>query len=141
MKYKDIPSVESTLKLIQISFADPSKNIAMYRIYVKLKEHQGFLENEKNKLLKIYGTESEKEPGVFKLQGENLVSYRNEWGKILESDINDIFDPPGFELEDFNSENCSYPQEKQFWPNAADISMFISFCDNMKQESVNRTNE
>lgn len=133
MKFKELPSVDTTLKLIQISFSEPEKNIEMYKLYVKLRDYQSFLENEKNKLLKKYGKEEKNEQGKYKIEGENVALYRNDLSAILESDMPDDIESPGFDLDDFTSEKCSYPTDKMFWPNAADISAFLSFCDKLKK--------
>lgn len=134
LKYKDILSVDTTLKLIQVSFATPEKNLAMYEFYSAIKCYQEFLEIEKNKLLRRYGTEIPNEHRRFSLSGDNLIQYRNHWNTTLNIDLPMEIKNPRFTIDDFKSENCSYPNEKEYWPSAADIAALIEFCEKLEKE-------
>lgn len=135
MKYGAIPKLETMIRLINISFCSPDKNLAMYRIYSSLKEHQRYIENEKSKLLKRYGAEVPGQNGLYRVTGNNVAEYQAELDTILNFELNDDIQYPGITAEDFSSENCSYPAEKELWPSVADIATFIEFCEGLKKES------
>ena len=132
MKYKNLPKYETLLRLVQVSFSKPAKNIMMFRLYNALKNSISLVDLEKNKLLKKYGIDEG--DGKYRLVGENYVAYANEWNELIESDIEDEIPAVSFSIEDFDEENCSYPNEKEMWPSGLDISTFLEFCETLKKE-------
>lgn len=135
MKFRDIPSMDSMYRLIQVSFSTPAKNLAMYQLYESLKKHQGYVENERVKLIHKYGEESKTEPGKFTVTNqEGIRKFGLEFGSVLEAEIPEKIEPPEISEDDFFDENCSYPYDKAMWPNAKDISTFFNFCKLLKNE-------
>lgn len=134
VKYKDLPGMDCLMKLMQISFSDPGKNLAMYRLYTELREHIVFCSNEKDKLLRRYGEEMPPDSGTFRLRGENIAAYRTALGRALDIEVAAEIHDPGFTAEDFSAENCAYPPDKGSWPSAFEIATLLEFCGNLKKE-------
>lgn len=133
MKYKDIPSVEVTSKLIQVSFSSPSKNLSMFRLFEQLKSHQSYIENERNKLIRKYG-EQTKDGNYAVSKKEALDKFFLEFNATLDAEIPDNIECPNIKEEDFSDDNCFYPIDKTMWPNAKDIATFLNFCKLLEKE-------
>ena len=133
MKYKDLPKFDTLMKLVQVCFSTPAKNIMMYRLYDSLKTHIMFIESEKNKLLKKYGIDEG--GGKFRLEGDNYVAYSKAWNELIELDIDGEIPKVDFTEKDFDEENCSYPPEKEMWPSGLDIATFLELCGKLKGKS------
>ncbi len=134
MKYKDLPKFDSLIRLIQVSFSTPKKNLDMYRLYVALKEHVLYVDNEKNKLMRFYGTDSGN--GTITITGENVKKYTDDWNAILDMDIEAEIPKISITEADFDDNNCTYPQDKTMWPSGADIVTIIEFCNKLNDEKT-----
>lgn len=132
MKYRDLVSIDTMIRLTQVSFSTPAKNLAMYRLYAALQPHQGYLENERVKLIHKHGEDLGKGWAVTK--PEALRRFHVEFDNILETEIPDKIKCPDITEDDFLDENCSYPIDKSMWPSAKDISAFLNFCKALEIE-------
>lgn len=132
MKYRDLPTAEVTAKLIQVSFSTPSKNLQMYRLYTDLQKHQGYIENERVKLVRKYGEETKSGFAIKKQQ--DIEKFSADFAKILDAEIEDDIKCPDITEDDFLDENCCYPMDKTLWPNAKDIAAFMNMCNILKEE-------
>lgn len=132
MKYKDLPKYDTIIKLVQVCFSTPQKNIMMYKLYNYMKENIIFIESEKNKLLKKYGIDEGN--GKYTLKGENYVEYVKAWNDLLECEIEGELPKVDFNEDDFNDDKCSYPPEKDMWPSGLDIATLLNLCNVMEKE-------
>lgn len=139
MKYRSIPSLETTQKLIQVSFSTPAKNLAMYRLAEQIRTHQSYIENERNKLIRKYG-EPTKDGNYAVSKKEALDKFFLEFNATLDTDIPDKIENPNITEDDFSDDNCSYPIDKSMWPNAKDIASFLKFCSELEKETNNEKN-
>lgn len=132
MKYSDLPKAEVTRKLIATCFDEPTTNLYIYKLYISLKDHQQFIENERMKLLEKYGIS--KGDGFFVVPKERVKEYQQKLSEVLNIEITDTI--PFFNLseDNFITERCNYAKEQEMWLSAEDIAAILGFIDKLKHE-------
>lgn len=132
MKYSDLPKAEVTRKLIATCFDEPTINLYIYKLYISLKDHQQFIENERMKLLEKYGIS--KGEGRYIVPKENVKEYLEKFAEVLDMEVSDSI--PFFNLseDNFMTEHCNYAKEQELWLSAEDIAAILGFIDKLKYE-------
>ncbi len=123
--FGDLPQRDACIKLMQVSFSTPQKNLAVYKFCQKVFELRSFYEAERTKLLKKYGDPTENE-GEFLIPKCNVDSYNRELRKLLETEVEEEL-VLGLTEDDFSDDNCHYPADKNLWLNAGEIMTFLRF--------------
>lgn len=140
MKYRELPSAETLLKLTQVSFNSPSKNLSVYRLAEQLRPHQSYIENERVKLIHKYGEEIKSEGKFVVKNKDSLEKFSIEFNATLDAEVPDKIECPSIKEEDFEDDNCLYPIDKSMWPNAKDIASFFNFCNELNKENRHEKN-
>lgn len=131
--YGDLPSEEACIKLTMVSFSNPKKNLDVYKFANDLKVYQRAFANEKNKLLKQYGTPQTDKLGVYWL-GDNAPIYHAKIGDLETSQIDNFnISIPNITEADFEERNCAYPADKTMWLSGKDIGEILEFVKKLKE--------
>lgn len=131
LKYSDLPTRETCVKLSMISFSSPQKNFDVFKFAYALKPLQEYFGRERDKLLKKYGEETE--PGKFRITGKDkLDAFNNDLNALQDVEINDSIPYPKITENDFTDNLCAYPSNKELWLNAFDIDMILSFIKKLE---------
>lgn len=123
IKYRDLPSAITFIKLTNISFDRPSKNLSVYRFVNSMMEHVRFLENERDKLLQNCCNPIHDTPGAYTITD----IYKEKMQEILEMEIVPVtpIQIPDLTEDDFSDSKCQYPTDKQMWMNGQEISAVL----------------
>ena len=124
MKYKELPSEKLIQKLIATSFESPSANRKVYDWCESVLSHIRFLENERIKLVKKYG--SDNGDGNISVPKNQYRQFFSEFNKILEMDIESEIEDCPVKKEWIDDEKCSYPKEKELWISAKEIELLTN---------------
>lgn len=140
MKFRDLPKRDTCIKLSVTSFSSPRKNLEVFKFINSIKPFQDYIAQETSKILQKYGHPSD--DGMYTVTGkENVDAYYASLNEVLEIDISeldvDIFSP-NLNIEDFEEENCQYPNDKSLWLNASDIDSVINFSKKINEELKNK---
>lgn len=129
LKMKDLPSLDVCAKLSTISFDSPKKNFEIYRLISALKAPQSFFASEHGKILNRLGKPTG--DGSYSV-ADSFDEYKSEMDRLMELEITDDIPVPSISEDDFNSDKCVYPQDKNFWMNANDINSILVFIQKLK---------
>lgn len=122
MKYKQLPSKTTISKLLATAFESPAANRDVYNWCQEALKHIEFLESERVKLIQKYGKDDGK--GNFSVLPENRIKFFNEFGKVLEMDIDVEIRECPVKQSWFNDDKCSYPKNKELWVTPQEIGQF-----------------
>lgn len=133
--YGDLPTREACIKLTTVSFSSPKKNLDVYKFTNDLKVYQEAFNNEKDKLLKQYGTPKADKPSIYWL-GDNAPIYYAKIGDLEASQIDNFnISIPNITETDFEERNCAYPADKTMWLTGKDIGEILEFLGKVKEDS------
>lgn len=133
MRIGDLPNSETCAKLMMVSFRSPKKNLDVYKMVNEIEQYNGYVANERAKLLSRYGEETE--PGVFTIKGNDTIeSFNLAMNEILDMEYDRDICIPDLAEEDFEEDNCQYPTDRRFWINGRDIMAVLSFIEKLKKE-------
>lgn len=125
LTYGDLTSRENCIKLSMVGFSTPQKSLEVYKFICAVRPLQEFFEIERSKILQKYGTDDGN--GTFTIRSpEKIAAYQNELSKILNLEIEEEIPNPNLTEDDFSSENCCYPSDKNLWMNAHDIESVLN---------------
>lgn len=127
-----MPNSETCAKLMMVSFRTAKKNLSVYKMVQECSKYNDYLQNERMKLLSKYGTDNR--DGTFKLEGDNVGLFNAKVEEILDTECETNFCIPELAEEDFEEDNCQYPNDKRFWINGRDIMAVLSFINKLKSE-------
>lgn len=123
MKYKDLPSEKILRKLLATSFESPSANLKVFEWVNDISKHVQFLENERIKLVRKYGKETEH--GEFRVSPENINSFSKDFNEVLNMEIENKIEKCPIEKEWFDDEKCQFSIEKEMWLSPAEIGKIL----------------
>lgn len=131
LTYSDLTSRDNCVKLSMVSFSTPQKNLEVYKFVCALRPLQEFFEIERSKILQKYGTDNG--TGLYTITGtEKVKAYQDDLQKLLDIEIEENIPCPNLTENDFFSDNCSYPQDKNLWMNAHDIESVLAISKKLK---------
>lgn len=124
LTYGKLPISNLCAKLLSTSFSTPQKNLMVYRYCMKVMEHSGFLQNEKEKIINKYG---EFVKGTeYVIPKANIDSFNSSIKSLLETEIEEELPALDLTEEDFSDENCCYSKDKSLWLSPAEISTILN---------------
>ena len=118
-----LPTRESCIKLMAISFSSPQKNLTVYRFCNKVVGFLEFVETERSKIVKKYGDPTEKE-GEYFIPKPRQEEYNREIKELYGTRTDEPLEL-GLTEEDF--EMCHYPNDERMWLSAGEIMIFLGF--------------
>lgn len=134
MKYLDLISRDTCVKLTMVSFAKPEKNLQVFRFAKALEPLHEYIANEHNKLVQKYGRADDNgnwsvsHPKSQKLFGEEMQV-------LLNQDVQDLFPALNLTPNDFEESNCSYPVDKSLWLNAYELKAIFNMLEKIKERN------
>ena len=126
MKYKDFPTQEAVVKLSSYAFARDSVDASVFKFYSASKQVYDFINNQKTKILERIA--SKDATGYYRLESKDASdNFRADMLELIQKEIE--FDIPSLNLaeEDFDSENCYRPKERELWLTAIEKDSIIQF--------------
>ena len=136
MKYKDLPTQDTVIKLSSYAFARDNVDASVFKFYSASKQIYDFVNNQKVKILEKVATKDES--GLYQLASrESSDRFRVEMLDLLQKEIE--FDMPMLDIseDDFNPENCCRPNEKELWLNAIEKGAIIRLSE-LSSEVIDR---
>lgn len=126
LTFGDLPTRDTCIKLMKVSFASLQKNLAVYKFCTKVFELEAFIESERAKLIEKFGDPTEK-PGEFFIPKHAVGDYQEALTELFKMPIGEDIPKLGLEEDDFADERCKYPSDKTYWLNAGEISTLFRF--------------
>lgn len=117
MKYGELPSLEFCNKLASVSFRSPRKDLAVYQYLKTVRPLAEYVEKERVKLVEKYCIPIEGNEGRYTTTPE----YREKFLEVLEMEIDEEIKPLGLTADDFGDGECTFPENKYLWMNAAEL--------------------
>lgn len=130
MKYGELPSAIVCFKLSKISFNTAKKNLCVFRFVSAVRQQQEYVNNEREKLIKQCCKAIPGKPGTY----ETNDIFNEKFSEVLNVEIEEPLPVLGLSEEDFDDENCCYPDEKLWWMNGSEIETVLSFCRKQERE-------
>lgn len=126
LTFGDLPTRDTCIKLMKVSFASPQKNLAVYKFCTKVFELEAFIESERAKLIEKFGDPTEK-PGEFFIPKHAVGDYHQAITELFKMPIGEDVPQLGLTEDDFADERCKYSDDKAYWLNAGEISALLKF--------------
>lgn len=127
MKYKDLLSQDTVIKLSSYAFARDNVDTSVFKLYSETKPIYDFINNQKTKLLERIAKREQN--GSYKFESdESRDAFRREMMELLQKESE--FDIPRIDIteEDFASDNCCRPRDKELWLNAIERDSILRFA-------------
>lgn len=126
LTFGDLPTRDTCIKLMKVSFASPQKNLAVYKFCTKVFELEAFIESERAKLIEKFGDPTEN-PGEFFIPKHAVGDYQQALTELFKMPIGEDVPQLGLTDDDFADERCKYSDDKTYWLNAGEILTLLKF--------------
>lgn len=123
MKYKELPKEETLQKLMATCFDTPAANRDIFNWCESLLKHSRFFENERVKLVKMYGKEDGN--GNFRVTPENQKEFQVKFNELAGMEIEEPILKNPLNKNWFDNERCQYPFDKNMWLTPAEIGIIL----------------
>ena len=136
MKYGDFPTQETITKLSSYAFQRESVDESVFKVYSATKNIYDFINNQKVKILERVAIVEES--GAYKFESDSAFdNYKSEMLALLKKESE--FEVPILNIteDDFLSDNCARPKQKELWLNAIEKESIIRFAS-LSSEVIDR---
>lgn len=132
MKYRDLISHNTCVKLTMVSFASPEKNLQVFRFAKALEPLHEYIANENNKLVQKYGRTDDN--GNWSISHpKSIEQFKEEMEVLLNQDVQDLLPALNLTPDDFTESKCSYPPDKVLWLSAKEIETIFNMLEKIKE--------
>lgn len=132
MKYRDLISRDTCVKLTMVSFAQPEKNLQVFKFAKALEPLHEYIANEHNKLVQKYGR-ADDNGGWSVSHPKSQELFREEMEVLFNQDVQDSFPTLTLTPDDFTESKCAYPLDKSLWLNARELDLIFNMLNKIKE--------